>query len=157
MSHFCGYQKGVIDTQPPTHTHTIMSYNLVPLQCCSPALCSALCSLRKGRVPTAIKRCSAGHSQIVTRVLFPLFVLFCYFTDWAFHECLLSCSTLEKNFKRPATKGNGNNNKTWVLYSTSFLKCLRCLHIYNIFLTSLRGPKQTAHRLGSNLSGSQCS
>lgn len=82
---------------------------------------------------------------------------FVAFTYRAFHKCLLCCSTLGKRKKGPATKGNGNNNKTWVLYSTSFLKCLQCLHIYNIFLTSLSGPKQTAHGLGSNLSCSQCS
>lgn len=122
LYHFCKYQKGVIDTQPPnTHTHTIMSYNLVPLQCCSPALCSALCSLPKGRVPSH-KRCSAGYSQIVTRgALFLCLSCFVAFTYWAFHKCLLCCSTLWKKKKGPATKGNGNNNKTWVLYSTSFL------------------------------------
>lgn len=146
------------DRHTAPNTHTIMSYNLVPLQCCSPALCSALCSLPEARVPTAVKRCSAGHSQIVARdplsfvCLVWLLLLIGLFTNTSY-----AAASLKKKKKGLPQKAMGITIKPWVLYSTSFLQCLRCLHIYNIFLTSLSGPKQTAHGLGSNLSGSQCS
>lgn len=62
---------------PPPNTHTITILNSVPLQCNSPALCSDLCSLLKGRAPIPIKGCWLGTPGLSRDLPFALFVLFC--------------------------------------------------------------------------------
>ena len=66
------------DWQPPPHTHTVLSCDVVPLQFCSPALCSALCSLPEGRASILIlKDARLGTPGLSRELLFALFVLFC--------------------------------------------------------------------------------
>ena len=146
------------DRHTAPNTHTIMSYNLVPFaMLLSSSVLSPLqpsqrqsAHSRQTMLSWALPDCHMGSSFLCLSCLVA-------FTYWAFYERLLCCSILEKKKKGLPQKAMGITIKPWVLYSTSFLQCLRCLHIYNIFLTSLSGPKQTAHGLGSNLSGSQCS
>lgn len=156
MSHFCGYQQGLIDTQPPAHTHR-HELQLGPLAILLPS--SVLSPLQPSQGQSAHTRqmMLSWHPQIVTRgaLSFVCLVLLLLLVG-LFKNASYATASLKKKKGLPQ-KAMGITIKPWVLYSTSFLKCLRCLHIYNIFLISLSGPKQTAHGLGFNMSGFQCS